>query len=314
MPVTPESLCVHVLNVGDGDSIVIQFPEIDGSRKFAVVDCYTSKKTLDYLSKLGANELEFVCATHPHYDHIAGISKLLATFNGKVREYWDSGFRHTSRTAEKIVDLIEADSEIRFMRVTSGMEKIINGVTVTVLAPSISLRNRYDSYGVNINNASVVLKLEYKAPTAAKPFVIVLGGDAQWHSWAKVLEEYPNFVRTTNPEQRIQVDKLFNPLNCQVLKVSHHGSKHGTALECVEILDPEYAIVSCSESSRHGFPHEIALLSIKEKTDRVLFTDYSVAGTPKSGTTVVVSDGIGSPDIVTLGEDRDGSPSPPPPT
>ena len=101
---------------------------------------------------------------------------------------------------------------------------------------------------------------------------------------AKVLEEYPNFVRTTNPEQRIQVDKPFNPLNCQVLKVSHHGSKHGTALECVEILDPEYAIVSCSDSSRHGFPHEIALLSIKEKTDRVFFTDYSTTEKPKSGT------------------------------
>ncbi len=311
MPVTPESLCVHVLNVGDGDGIIIQFPEVGGSRKFAVVDCCSSAKTLDYLNKLGARELEFVCATHPHFDHIGGIPKLLTVFKGRIREFWDSGFRHTSITAENIVDLIEADREIRFMRVTSGMDRVINGVNVTVLAPSISLRNRYDTYGVDINNASVLLKLEHKTPGAASPSVIVLGGDAQFPSWSKVLEEYPNFVKTENPQQRVMVMEASNPLNCNVLKVSHHGSKHGTALECVEILDPECAIVSCSGSSSYGFPHEIAMLSIEEMTDRLYFTDYSMAGKPKSGTTVVISHGIGTPEIVSLGDDRSALPNPP---
>jgi beta-lactamase superfamily II metal-dependent hydrolase len=311
MAVTPESLCVHVLNVGDGDGIVIQFPTVGGNRKFAVVDCCSSAKTLDYLNKLGAHELEFVCATHPHFDHIAGIPKLLTAYKGRIREYWDSGFRHTSVTAENIVDLIEADPEIRFMRVTSGMERVINGVNVTVLAPSISLRNRYDTYGVNINNASVLLKLEHKMPDASSPSIIVLGGDAQYDSWAKVLEEFPKYVKTENPQQRIKVTESSNPLNCNVLKVSHHGSKHGTALECIETLDPEYAIVSCSGTSTYGFPHEIALLSIKESTDRVFFTDFSKPEKPRSGTTVVISRGIGTPEIVSLGDDRTASPNPP---
>lgn len=308
---TPDSLCVHVLNVGDGDGIIVQFPEVGGKRKFAVVDCYSATKTMDYLKKLGASELEFVCATHPHYDHIAGIPKLLGAFKGRIREYWDSGFRHTSVTAENIIDLIEADPEIRFMRVTSGLEEIINGVNVTVLAPSISLRNRYDTYGVDINNASILLKLEYKSPDSSRPNVIILGGDAQWPSWSKVLEEYPNYVKTENPQQRVKVMEASNPLNCNVLKVSHHGSKHGTALECIETLDPEYAIISCSGSSTYGFPHEIAMLSIKEKTDRLYFTDYSLSDMPKSGTTVVISHGIGSPEIVSLGDDRSALPTPP---
>jgi beta-lactamase superfamily II metal-dependent hydrolase len=271
---------------------------VGGERKFAVVDCCSSAKTLDYLQKLDATKLEFVCATHPHYDHIAGIPKLLSTYKGKIREYWDSGFRHTSLTAERIVELIEQDPDIRFMRVTSGMERMINGVNVSVLAPSIWLRNRYDTYGIDINNASVLLKLEYKAPGSSTPSVIVLGGDAQYPSWSKVLEEYPHFVKTENPQQKIQATSSFNPLNCQVLKVSHHGSKHGTALECIEVLDPEYAIVSCSGSSTYGFPHEIALLSIKEMTSRVFFTDFDAPAKPKSGTTVVVSQGTGTPEIV----------------
>ena len=82
MAIRPESLRVHVLNVGDGDAIVIEFPEVNGSRRYGVVDCYSSSKTIDYLGKLGVTDLEFVCATHPHYDHIRGMPKLLDQYKG----------------------------------------------------------------------------------------------------------------------------------------------------------------------------------------------------------------------------------------
>ena len=194
---------------------------------------------------------------------------------------------------------------------TSGVKCVLTGVEVSIFAPPVHLRNRFDTLGVDMHNASVVLRLEYKAPGAVNPLVIVLGGDAQFLSWSKILEEYPNYVKTENPDQRIQATESFNPLDCQVLKVSHHGSKHGTTLECVEVLDPEHAVVSCSGSSAYGFPHEIALLSLKEKTDRILLTDYATGGKPKSGTTVVVSKGTDVPEIVSLGEDRSGVPNPP---
>jgi len=319
LPVEPKSLCVHVLNVGDGDSIIIQFPEVEGSRKYAVVDCYKSAKTLDYLRKLKSEgmELEFVCATHPHYDHIAGIPKLLDEYYGKVGEFWDSGFRHTSLTYDRIIERVKNDSKIQFMRVTSGMERLINDVKVSVLAPSIYLRNRYDTWGVDINNASVILKLEYLDPKAdsetTKPSVTILGGDAQFRSWAKVLEEYPNHKMTTNPDQRIQMKKPFNPLNCQVLKVAHHGSKHGTALEYVETLDPEHAIVSCSDTSRYGFPHEIALLSLMEEAkDNLYFTDYDKGEWERKGTTVVASNGTNLNKIGFCWEERSVMADPPP--
>jgi len=162
-----------------------------------------------------------------------------------------------------------------------------------------------------VNIPSIVLRLEYEAPEAMIPGAIIFGGVAQIPSWSKVLEEYPNFVKTQNPEQRIQVTEAFNPLNCSVLKVSHHGSKHGTVLECAEVLNPEYALVSCSGSSAYGFPHEIALLSLKEETDRMYFTDYSVAGKARSGTTVVVSPGTEPPGVVSIGEERGAMASPP---
>lgn len=292
MTVPADALRVHFLNVGDGDNIIIEFPEVNGKRKYGIVDCYNSTKTLDYLEKLGnVNELQFICATHPHYDHICGIPKLLKTYKGRIEEFWDSGFRHTSATHEAIIDLINQDPEIEFHRASSGMEKIINNVKVCFLAPSIYLRNRYDTYGVDINNASIVLKLEYQSKDADDPFVMILGGDAQFLSWSKILEEYPNYIKTKNPNQHIKYQRTFNPLKCKVLKVAHHGSKHGTSLEYIETLDPATAIVSCSGSSSYGFPHEIALLSLKEKVNDIRFTDYSSSGNPLSGSMVVLSQG-----------------------
>jgi competence protein ComEC len=299
-----------VLNVGDGDGIVIQFPEVDGSRKYAVVDCYKSSKMLPYLGKLKDDmELEFVCATHPHYDHIAGMPKLLDEYRGRIGEFWDSGFRHTLVTYDRMMSRIENDPGINYMRVVSGMERHINDVKVSVLAPSINLRNRYDTWGVNINNASIILKLEYLDPKAgsedSKPSVIILGGDAQFESWAKVLEEYPHYQETKNPNQRIKMEKPFNPLNCQVLKVAHHGSKHGTALEYVETLNPEHAIVSCSNSSRYGFPHEITLLSLMDEKSKIYFTDYGEGQWQKRGTTIVISNGTNIPDFKYIGDGTD---------
>ena len=305
-------LRVFVLNVGDGDSIVIEFPGPD--RKYAVVDCRDFDKTQHVLNALGAQRLEFVCATHPHRDHISGIEDLLHAYPGNVREFWDSGFRHTSGTYADMVAAVEADAAIRFTRVTSGFERDINGVKVRVLAPSIYLRNRFDTLGVNMNNASVVLMLEYRAAGAARTSSIILGGDAQFDSWGKVLEEFPHLERTDDDERKVHIPHSYNPLNCQVLKVSHHGSKHGTALEYVERLSPSDAIVSCAQQSQYGFPHEIARLSLEDEVDsqRIYFTDYGSPGHPRSGTTIAVTTGRGRWTIDPRGEAANAMPVVPP--
>ena len=50
---------------------------------------------------------------------------------------------------------------------------------------------------------------------------------------------------------------------------------------------------------------------MKEKTDQGFFTDNSMAGKLGSGTTMVVSQGIEVPEIVSIGEERSAMASPP---
>ncbi|MHA1557340.1 MAG: ComEC/Rec2 family competence protein [Candidatus Heimdallarchaeota archaeon] len=271
-----DSLLIVILDVGDGDSIVVQLPkdpliaDANAILNHMVIDCKRAAPTKDLLNTLGASNLALVVATHPHYDHIAGLKSVMKDYRDSIDHFWDSGFRHNSITWSNLIDYIkETEKKAQFLRPTSGLYTTFGGVDVTVLAPSIYLRNRYDSYGVNINNASIVLKLEYKNK------IVILAGDAQWESWGKMTEEFPHYIKTENPDQHVQIDTSHKPLKCNVLKVAHHGSKHGTALEPLEVLNPNYAIIPCADPSNYGFPHEITVLSLEEIQTEILETAKS---------------------------------------
>jgi len=328
---TDDSLAVFVLNVGDGDAIVVRFPKVDGRVSVAVVDCYDAEKTCAVIEDLGATHIEFVCATHPHFDHTKGILALLEWAISKgiaVEQFWDSGFRHVSKTHYDIIRFLQERKEIRVVRPTSGYETICSLVRVLVLSPSIYLKNRYDTFGTNINNASIVLKLEYPPQDIAPAYLpeasisdeelarneglrrntFVLAGDAQFDAWARITQEFPELVDTDNRLALIDSKKReFRPLRCQVLKAPHHMSKHGLTLEVMEALQPRFTIASCASRSKHGFPHELTVLAVKDlqkkKKDAGLrFTGHRTRGLG-GGTIAALCRGNGAmPVVVPLGE------------
>jgi beta-lactamase superfamily II metal-dependent hydrolase len=332
----PEALAIIVLNVGDGDAIIIRYPpKHDKQLKkiVSVIDCYNAGKTIAVLKKLKPDKIAFICATHPHYDHTKGLSELInwcINQQIEIEEFWDTGFRHVSKTHYDLIQLLRNNPQIKVNRPTSGFESVINKVRVLVLNPSMYLRNRYDTFGTNINNASIVLKLEYP-PVDIAPFylksddfsdddlekvqeigqnTIILGGDAQFDAWARITQEFPELMHTDNRGQLIETSKkTTKPLRCQILKVPHHMSKHSISLETLEYLLPKYTIASCKKNSNHGFPHELTVMAIEEihkknlkkiKNKEILFTGHP---TNSSGTIVtLLFGGHKRPKIYKLGE------------
>jgi len=280
-------LVIFVLNVGDGDAIVIRFPRTDLGQTCAVVDSFSGAKTVGLLQALGADRLRFVCATHPHWDHISGLRRVLTTYETRVDEFWDSGFRYTSTTYRGLMEEVERQARLgpplRMLRPTSGFEAFHAGALLSVLSPSISLRNRYDTYGVDVNNASIVIRITYPVPPAALQYpstgdgpptagpasrVAILGGDAQTDAWSAVLAEFPHLAPDPrNWARAIGAKTGRSPLRCDFFKVAHHGSKRGINLELLErlgdrstggpSLGPALLAVSCAtdKGSVHGFPH-----------------------------------------------------------
>ena len=61
-------------------------------------------------------------------------------------------------------------------------------------------------------------------------------------------------------------------LDCDVLKVGHHGSKYSSCIEFLKIVSPKVAVISCGEDNSYGHPHKETLDRLKEVGSKILMT------------------------------------------
>jgi beta-lactamase superfamily II metal-dependent hydrolase len=279
-------LRIHFVNVNHGDAIIIELPELsDNIMRFGVVD-FGAKAGSDlstvteYLKKLielrqqgDTNvefEVSFACCTHPHNDHYGGLTRFIREFassnpvDNKVRQFWDCGFRVNATNYLNAIDSIAQNDLITFMRLSAGQEFEFGDVRIEVLAPSIDLRNRFDTYGVNKNNASIVLKISFNEA------VVILGADAEFYSWAKIVEEFPRDNSITFFEDAVgfaEREEKWDQLRCHILKAAHHGSKNGNSFEYLMRMQPKHVVLTAGEDTwyrdnyprwRYNFPHHVS--------------------------------------------------------
>lgn len=281
---------VHFLvNVGDGDTQLLLLPEEKGQRKAIVVDVVSGGKLTALIEMLwgfgllsqGEDALALVVATHPHADHISGMAGFLSDHVGQICEFWEPGYYLATPTYFKMMDTLAELEGVSHSQPTSGTTRFIDQVKVTVLAPGIGLKNRYDSYGIDVNNSSIALKVDFparryykrekdrsytKLPGGAS---LVLGADAQTASWSQVLVDFPQLgPNKSEVAKALRKARGTEPLKAHVFKVPHHASKHGLNLELVEEINPKISLVSSvREGGSYNFPHAVALEALREGVD-----------------------------------------------
>ncbi|MGC4111134.1 MAG: MBL fold metallo-hydrolase [Nocardioides sp.] len=292
----PKALVYFLVNVGDGDAQVLLLPpdSNDQQRRLVVVDVAVAKKVPQLISALAAQNLvdlspdnsllRLVVATHPHYDHIGGMADFLTTFNqrGRIDEFWEPGYFFPTPPFHNLMAALEDSPWIRRLQPTSGTSLILDQVRLTVLGPGIGLRNRFDTYGVEINDSSITLMVEYPAahvfaaPSAGGQLRraahgatrrLLLGGDAQFTSWAQTTVDFPDLQQTQNltlvKELRTALGTDY--LKADLVKIAHHGSKHGVNIELLERVAAPVALVSSvAGGGKYGFPHLLAMEAARE--------------------------------------------------
>jgi beta-lactamase superfamily II metal-dependent hydrolase len=65
------------------------------------------------------------------------------------------------------------------------------------------------------------------------------------------------------------------PLNAQVLKIGHHGSRHATSGKFLEAVKPQFAIISNGADNDYGHPSQFTLDRLKKANIKTLRTDLS---------------------------------------
>jgi competence protein ComEC len=216
-------LSVSVIDVGQGDSILVQFP--DG--KDMLVDAGDSshgQTVVNYLHACKVPRIDILVATHPHEDHIGGMADILTTFQiGKV---WDSGYNQGSRVQRQFLTTIKAKG-IRFGTPKAGFLERIGDAEIKVLAPN-QLMSGTDS---DANNNSIVMRIVYGKIS------FLLTGDMEGDERGTI-SQWPA---------------------CTVLKVAHHGSRNGTDSAFLGAVSPKIDIISVASHNDYGHPHSEAL-------------------------------------------------------
>lgn len=303
-------LLVHMLDVGQGDCIYIQLP--DG--KDMVIDCANynddgeyEKKTFDYLDKyIEDDTVEYLMLTHCDSDHVYFMDELLERYQVEklfmpnvlaapgttskdkkaLQDQIDA--LDTSRFTDKdtvgtityaeffIAALTEPDCEIVLnVDPDANTNSIIIEETTYRLVFYCPTQEYYDDYGLNTaerkNAISPIGILEYNNRK------IMLTGDSN------EINEPLVMART-------------GKIDCDVLKVGHHGSETSTSNAFLGDYTFEYAIISCnSYGNKFNHPRQATL-------DRLKSHNIEVYRTDNNGNIVVSVDKDGNLKITTQKE------------
>jgi competence protein ComEC len=248
------TLRVSVLDIGQGDSILVQSPTgatmlIDGGPDDTVL-----RRLAEELGPLDRS-LSMVVETHPDKDHIFGLADVFKQY--AVQAFMEPGIPDDTQAASALARAWQAEPGVQHVIARRGMRiDLGGGAYADVLWPD------RDPSKFETNDGSIVMHLVYGTTS------FMLTGDAPSpiEDWLQVL------------------DKDDGELPTDVLKAGHHGSKYSTDDAWLTALHPSTVAISAGKGNPYGHPNQ-------ETLDRIRAEGATIYSTIDSGTLHFISDG-----------------------
>lgn len=244
---------VYFLDVGQGDCELIRLK----SGENILIDSgtgETAEKLESYLKAMKIKKIDYLIATHPHADHIGGMTQIVDNFEiGKI--YMPKIPDNQVPTTATYADLLEAIDRkgLKVTEAEGGMTILDSGgEKLEIFAPTSAKYSGLNSY-------SVVTKLT----SGEKRFLFT--GDAEADSEKEMIAEGYD-------------------LKCDVLKCGHHGSSTSTSAAFLKAVNPSAAVISCGVDNDYGHPS-------KQVVSRLQNAGVTIYRTDQMNTILIACDG-----------------------
>jgi competence protein ComEC len=255
--VKPPALFVTFIDVGQGDSAFIRFPEgktmlIDGGG-FPNGDFDTGKNIVTpFLLGQGVWRIDYLVLTHPHPDHYYGLRYIAKNFS--IREFWTNGDTVDDPCFLELGKILAQRKVIVRKLNSSSPEMLIQGVSMGILHPPPAYSGSGQGLDARLNNNSLVIKLSYGG--IGFLFSGDIGVDAE------------KMLLLTGKD-----------LSADVFKIPHHGSTTSSSIPFINSVGPRVAICSVGFRNPFNLPHLIVLERFQKKGCAIYRTDLNGAVT-----------------------------------
>lgn len=245
-PSSSPDLRVTMIDVGQGESILVEFP---GRRKMLIDGGGFAESPFDigervvspFLWSKGIRRIDILALTHPHPDHLGGLTAVARNF--RIGEFWEASPAPESGTYAGFIEALPR-SAVR-KRVHRGFHHREGEVLIEAVHPE---RRAAEVAGPPDNERSLVLRVSLGNVS------FLFTGDIGTVSEREIVESGAE-IRST------------------VLKAGHHGSAFSSSEAFLEAVKPKLVLVSAGAGNTYGLPSPAALERFAGAGALVLRTD-----------------------------------------
>ncbi len=229
---------IRFMDVGQGDAALIS-----SNGKNAVIDSGPSVAGTAFASKLYNCDVENIDAaliSHFHEDHYGGLEYILSAF--PIKNLLIPDINKTNENTDEIRRIsgkVESSGGSVYT-VVEGLNFNVGDFDITVIGYYPDLKEE--------NNRSVFAMAEID------DVKFLFTGDAEKEAEYRIIEKV--------------VD-----IECDVLKVGHHGSSSSSTKKFLECADPDYCVVSVGLGNQYSHPTDSVLARFEEEEIKVYRTD-----------------------------------------
>lgn len=242
-------LNITFFDIGKADSILITV-----ENKVILIDTgkdENAEEIISYLKKEHITTIDFLIITHFDKDHVGGADKILNEL--AVHSVITPNYESNSKQYNEYIDSLY-NSDASLIKLSSKKDIPLKTATFTIYPPE---KNKYEEED---NDFSLVISLVHGENS------FLFAGDAE--------------------EERLNELITMENLEHTLLKVPHHGKYEINSEEFFSLVNPKYAVITCSNES---MPDEEVIDSLKKVGTEIYLTKNGTINCSSNGSKLTLT-------------------------